>query len=391
MNEDLYRAEIYSLNREIQRLNRQIDADRKKDLPDRSDPFKNPTDYPDFSGDYSDIMPQLDAPDCVIPIDPEPEEKRRLRRFYSVGGWCVLAEFILSNILMYALMFVFRMLISSENSGASIDTVYSYMEGSSVFAGLNMLIYMLTNIGFAFIGLKMARIPKKLLVRTRDFGFGKAVQYCLIGVFIWTISIFASSAVNDVFVHYGYSTDVMDMDGVAESGVGFAVMMLYQCVVAPLTEEIFFRGMLLRVFSRANQRFAVFATAFFFGLAHHNLPQFVLAFFVGIFLAHITLRHNSIIPAVIVHIFINSMSNAISLIESDLGMTGILVVECSVLALAVGGFFMLLMFREKHKVPSTTPPQSRRGIAVAKGSVILVASVVMQLIYSAYLIYVNII
>ncbi|MDE5584386.1 MAG: CPBP family intramembrane metalloprotease [Ruminococcus sp.] len=387
MNEELYRAEIYSLSREIQRLNRQIDEGIKKNAPDKLNPFENPTDYPDFSGDYSDIMPEINAPDCIVPLDPAPMEKHRLKRFYSVGGWCVLAQFVLSNILMYVLMVVIRMIIQSESNGVNVNTIYYYMESTSVFAGLNMLIYMFANIGFGFLGLKMAHIPKKLLVRTRNFDFIKAIAYCMIAVFIWTVSVFASAGINDIFVRYGYTTDVMGMDNIAQSGIGFAVMMIYQCVVAPITEEIFFRGMLLRVFSRANQRFAVFASAFFFGIGHHNLPQFVLAFLIGIFLAHITLKHNSIIPAVIVHIFINSMSNAISLADMNLGAGAIVYVESAVFAVAVGGIPLLLKFRETNKLPSTTPPQSRRGIAVAKKSVIFVISVVVQVLYTVYLIY----
>lgn len=387
MNEDYYRAEISSLNREIRRLNRQIETERRKELPDKFNPFDNPTDYPYFSGDYSDIMPELDAPDCSVPLDPAPEEHRKIKRFYSIGGWCVMGEFFVSNIFMMIVMFILEMVLKSQNSGAGEDAINSYMSSSSILAGLNMLAFMISNILFSFVGLKMANIPKTQLVRTRDFGFGKALEYCLIGGFLWIISIFVSSGIEDIFSHYGHTTNVMDMDGVGVTGVGFAVMMIYQCVIAPITEEIFFRGMLLRVFSRANQRFAVFATAFFFGLGHHNVPQFVLAFLIGIFLAHITLKHNSVIPAIIVHIFINTMSGVVSNVEEYFGFGGIIVAECVILVIAIAGFFMLCLFRGKDKVPSSTPAQSRRGIAVAKKSVVFVSAVLLQLIYTVALIF----
>ncbi len=387
MNEEYYRAEISSLNREIRRLNRQIETERQKEMPDKLNPFNNPTDYPDFSGDYSDIMPELDAPDCNVPLDPAPDERRKIKRFYSIGGWCVMGHFFVSNILMWIVMLVLKMVLKSQNSGAGEDLIDSYMESSSILAGLNMLVFILSNILFAFIGLKMANIPKTQLVRTRDFSFGKSLQYCLIAGFLWTVSIFASAGVENIFSHYGYSTNVMDMDGVAVTGTGFAVMMIYQCVIAPITEEIFFRGMLLRVFSRANQRFAVFATAFFFGLGHHNIPQFVLAFLLGIFLAHITLKHNSVIPSVIVHIFINTMSGIVSYVESYFGLNGIIVAECLILVMAISGFFMLCLFRGKDKIPSSTPEQSRRGILIAKNSVIFVSAVLLQLIYTVALIF----
>lgn len=384
MTEDYYRAEISFLNREIRRLNRQIESDRQNRLPDKMNPFDNPTEYPEFSGDYSDIMPELDAPECSIPLEPEIAERRKIKRFYAIGGWAVLGHFVLSNILSLICVFVLRTILKSENHGISKEIIDSYINSSSIFAAFNMLIFMISNIVFAFAGLKMAGIPKSQLVRTRDFSFGKSLQYCLIAGFLWTVSIFAFYAIEDIFVHYGHSTNVMDMDGVAVTGTGFAIMTVYQCVIAPITEEIFFRGMLLRVFSRANQRFAVFATAFFFGLSHHNVQQFVLAFLIGTFLAHITLKHNSIIPAVIVHIFTNTMSTVISYIEN---YAGYIFTSCIILVMAVMGFFLLCVFRERDKIPSTTPAQVKRGSGIAFSSVIFDIAVILQLLYTVALIF----
>ncbi|MCM1314683.1 MAG: CPBP family intramembrane metalloprotease [Prevotella sp.] len=384
MNEEYYKAEISFLNSEIYRLNRQIEEERKKKSPDKMNPFDNPTEYPEFSGDYSDIMPELDAPDCTIPLEPELTERRKIRRFYSVGGWCVLGQFFISNLLTYAIVYILRMIISSMNDGADMETISIYMESSSIFAAVNMLVFLIANVGIAFMGMKMARIPKNQFVRTRNFSFGKAIQYCLIAFFLWELSAIVAGAIDDIFVQYGYTTDVMDMDGIAVTGTGFAVMTVYTCIIAPITEEIFFRGMLLRAFSRTNQRFAVFVTAFFFGISHHNIPQFVLAFIMGIFLAHITLKHNSIIPAVIVHIFTNTMSTLISVIEES---AGYIFTSMLVLVIALMGFFLLCVFRENNKIPATTPAQSRRGFALAKSSVMFIIAVSVQVVYTIALIF----
>ena len=91
-----------------------------------------------------------------------------------------------------------------------------------------------------------------------------------------------------------------------KTGLGIAIMTIYSCLIAPITEELFFRGTLMKIFSKSNQRFGIVISAVFFGLAHGNLPQFMLAFLLGLFLGHIDMRHNSIVPSVVVHIFINS-------------------------------------------------------------------------------------
>ncbi|MDE6034405.1 MAG: CPBP family intramembrane metalloprotease [Ruminococcus sp.] len=383
MNEEYYRAEITLLNNEIYRLNRKIAEEHKNNIPDKMNPFDNPTEYPDFSGDYSDIMPELDAPECKIPLEPELAERQKIRRFYSVGGWCLLGQFFMSNLLTYAIVYIIRMIIGSMNGGTDSEIIFTYIENSSIFAGITMLAFIISNVGFAFMGMKMAHIPKNQLIRTRNFSFGKAVQYCMIAFFLWELSAVIAWGIDDIFVHYGYTTDIMDTDGIGVTGTGFAIMTVYTCIIAPITEEIFFRGMLLRTFSRTNQRFAIFATAFFFGISHHNIPQFTLAFIMGIFLAHITLKHNSILPAVIVHIFVNTVSTLIPYIEE---LAGYIYTSMLVLVIALTGFFILYVFRETNKLPATTPAQSRRGIAVAKSSVMFMIAVSVQIIYTIILI-----
>lgn len=383
--DEYYRAEISSLNREIRRLNRQIEVDRQSRLPDKLNPFDNPTDYPDFSGDYSDILPELDAPDCKISLEPEETERRKIKRFYAIGGWALLAQFIFSNILAMLASYIIRTVISSQNSGVDTSIIDNYMNSSSIFAGINMISFIIANVCFAFMGLKMARIPKSQLVRTRDFNFGQLVQYCLIAFFLWLLSVVIAMEIDDIFVQFGYTTDTMSTDGMAVTGTGMAIQMVYKSIIAPLTEEIFFRGMLLRVFSRTNQRFAVFATAFFFGLSHHNIPQFVLAFIMGIFLAHITLKHNSIIPAVIVHAFTNTMSTVIGLVEEN---AGYIFTSLIALVMSLIGFFLLCVFRENNKVPCTTPAQAKRGLCVAKSSVMFDIAVIIQVAYTILLIFI---
>ena len=56
-------------------------------------------------------------------------------------------------------------------------------------------------------------------------------------------------------------------------------MFLYASVLAPISEELLFRGFILRSLRPFGKRFAIFGSAFFFGLFHGNLLQTV--FIVG--------------------------------------------------------------------------------------------------------------
>lgn len=380
-----YRAEIAMLNHEIYRLTKKLENKEQERLRsaaiDKYDPFDNPTDYKGFGGDYTKIEPNITVPDYVLPLEPDYTERRNLRRHYSIGGWCMLFQFAASFLLITALSGVIMGILAMMNTGVSTSAIQRYMNGSSISAGMNMLVYLICNVTFAFVGLKWSGIKASQLIRTRDFGIASAAQYCFAALFIWTISAFLGNSINEILKEFGYSSLPVDTSSFAKTGIGFAVLTIYSCIIAPVTEELFFRGMLLRVFSKANQRFAVIATAFFFGLSHGNIPQFLLAFSVGILLGHITLKHGSIIPAIIVHIFINTYSALVDELCKTEDLMLLFMMEMMLISCAVFGLIMLITFIINNRLPSTMPKQARRGLNVAVGSIPFLASVMVQFVY----------
>ncbi len=389
ISEEQHHAEVAALNHEIYRLTKHIkDKEQERalsEMPDPKDPFNNPTEYHDYNDDYSEVLPPIKTPAYKISLEPDYAERQKIKHFYAIGGWCAVLQFAASTFAAVVIVLIIRTLLEGQNPDADNVSITTYMKGSSILTSLNMLIYIAANLGCAMIGFKMAGVKASSLVKTRDYDVGKAIQYCTAAMFIWLVSVYISLGVEDIFTKYGYSTEVQDMDGYAVTKLGFVISIVYTCIIAPVTEEFFFRGMLLKVFSKANQRFAVFATAVFFGLAHGNLPQFLLAFLLGLFLAHITLKHGSIIPSIVVHIFVNTFVTVMG--ELDLSGDMEIVLNLSLEALAAFGLLMLLIFRSKDKLPATTPAQSKRGFAIAKTTVGVVAAFTIQTAYMLFLVF----
>lgn len=384
IEEDRYRAEISSLNREIVSLTERLN---EKEYVDKFNPFDNPTEYRGFNGNYARIVSELETQNVCLPLEPNYQERKNLRRFYSIGGWCMIFQFIMTTGGAILIMNIIMALLHFINPEINTGILYDYMRGSSIIVSLNMLIYLVCNILNAFIGMKWAKIKPVSIINTKDFSFGNAVQYCMMALFLWVIAIYASNAVNDVLLKYGYDTYI-DQSGTGETVLGTVIINLYTCIIAPITEEIFFRGMLLKVFSKANQRFAIFSTAVFFGLAHGNIPQFLLAFLLGVLLAHITMKHSSIIPSIIVHMFINTFSTVFGFL-SDSGEEIQMVAMLLLFAAAILGMIMLLVFYGDNRIPATTPKQSTRGLSVALGSIPFCISFVIQVVYMVYVLVSN--
>lgn len=79
------------------------------------------------------------------------------------------------------------------------------------------------------------------------------------------------------------------------------------CVLAPLFEEILFRGILLRAFlDRYPRGLAISYSALYFGAAHLNIYQFFLAFLLGLLLGWLYERSRSLIPCIALHAAVNS-------------------------------------------------------------------------------------
>ena len=376
-----YRAEISMLNHEIYELQKKLDQKEMEKIEDSAinpyDPFNNPTDYPDFSGDYREILPQASQPGCQIPLSPGRSERIRLRKYYSIGGTLMLVHLAVSMLLGLGLLALIMLFLQLKNPEASYGSLSEYAKRSSLTVAVNTIAYLAANVGVVIIGLKWAKIDGSSLIRTRDFSFARSVQYCLAAIFIQHAAAILCSGISDIFEKYGYDPSRDMGDTFASTTTGVVISALYSCVIAPITEELFFRGMMLKLLSKANQRFAIAATAVFFGLFHGNLPQFLLAFLLGVFFAHITLKHNSIVPAIIAHSFVNTISTVVNFIYTNYKGSFIVTgANLIYILIAMAGFIMLMEFLMKNKLPRTTPQQSCRGFSVAKTSVPMVLALI---------------
>ena len=381
INGDQRQAEVAALQNQIYRLTKYINDTEAEhltsSLADPRDPFDNPTEYHEYREDYIEIQPLVATPGYKPELEPAAEERSNLRSSYAIGGWCSLLRFFVAHSLMNILAFVIVRVLEKRNPQIDSGSISTYIENSSIWAGFNMLVFGLTNIVFALLGMKLSKQKMSSFFRTKDYKFRDFLQYSLIGFTLWFVAVTLGQYVVNLFP-FPIIRGASGGDYPA-TGIGLAVSAVYTCVVAPVTEELFFRGMLLKTFSKANQRFAVFFTAVMFGLAHGNVVQFILGFILGIFFAHITLKHNSIIPAIGVHAVLNTMNVLLSIPEFTQHEDFFILKVQTLLAFV--GLIALILFRMSDKLPLTTPAQVRRGASVARGSIGTVLAVAVSVIY----------
>lgn len=124
-----------------------------------------------------------------------------------------------------------------------------------------------------------------------------------IGLAVWTLQ----SVLEQLFPLARWQQAMFDQ--MMSNGLASVVTV---CLVAPVLEEMLFRGIILRSFlHQYPRRNAILASAFLFGLAHLNIYQFAVGVALGCFLGWLYERTRSLWPCILLHASYNSLITAI--------------------------------------------------------------------------------
>jgi uncharacterized protein len=131
------------------------------------------------------------------------------------------------------------------------------------------------------------------------------------------------------------------------------------CVIAPVVEEMLFRGILLRGFLAQYPRGpAIGFSALYFGFVHFNIYQYVGAFWMGLLLGWLYERSRSLIPCIALHVGVNGAVVALHLFtDSDSAleklwdpyMASIVVWLAAAVAAALGAWILHKMFSTRAR------------------------------------------
>lgn len=260
----------------------------------------------DYNNQYNMPPPQQMPPPQFFypPADyVPPEEKKKIRHEYNVIGIVLLSLLVLMNVICQG-AFIILMLMGKETVydeyGAVIDDLWDVIIGGCFPALIAMLVFA----GYCFF----TKYDPREIFSVKNVRVGETLKYALAVLFFQQVSlictIFISSGLDSVGLY------VPSMDYVLEhKPMVYIAELLGAVVLAPIGEELIYRGIVLRCSAKISQKFAIFFSAFIFGIMHGNPYQFVLGFLLGIPLAMVTLKTGSVIPAIICHMINNLMAS----------------------------------------------------------------------------------
>ena len=95
-------------------------------------------------------------------------------------------------------------------------------------------------------------------------------------------------------------------------------MFLSLCIIAPVFEELLFRGVFMKILDPYGSGIAIFISALAFAIAHFSPVSFLVVLIMGILMALLKIYSDSILPCIIFHSLYNFQSVITLVIEKDL-------------------------------------------------------------------------
>lgn len=225
----------------------------------------------------------------------------------------------------------------------SPDILDMYME-DLMFSAVFGMLYSLVCIGIPFfvIFMFMRRIKSSeaaLPLAGPRKGSHSAILI-LAGLGVCYIGNIITSYITMFFSMFGLgfsSTEAMsEMSSlfVPETGFEFIVLLVYNAVIPAFVEEFAFRGIIMQSLRKYGDWFAIFVSAFLFGIIHGNMTQMPFAIIAGIALGYVSVVSGSMWTAVILH-FINNVLAFVQMVVFPQLSEGALLVFSTVMTYGV--------------------------------------------------------
>lgn len=135
------------------------------------------------------------------------------------------------------------------------------------------------------------------------------------GFFVAYLAMYVGNMVSVYIIELIYSASGNILTNPLEESVESTPMwanVLFVVILAPVLEEIVFRGMICRRLLALGEGFAVVFSGVFFAMLHGNIYQLFYAFLLGCMFGFIYVKTGKIIYSIIYHVFINFVGTIVT-------------------------------------------------------------------------------
>ncbi len=291
----------------------------------------------------------------------EKDLRKQLRRSFNPVSWSLVVYYIIMNVAVSAVVFVDAMIreIRALLAGDMLDpmdmlgSVMSNAWGYLLAVGVGLIILLCWK-GTGFW-------KHEIWAKGKPMTPGRF--FAILAVFLGCqMAATIGSTVLELILNL-FGLSAMTAVESASPSMDTLSMFLYVAVVAPVSEELLFRGLIQRLMMPHGKKLAIFCSAFLFGIFHGNLIQTPYAFLVGLVLGYVAAEY-SIAWAMLLHL-INNMFLGDTLMRITSGLPE-LAVNAIVLLLtggcAVAGIVLLALNRDTIRAELGAQKMDKRAL-----------------------------
>lgn len=223
----------------------------------------------------------------------------------SFLGYMLLLDIGIMNVcvIVAAIYEMFRQLAPYFKNKEVPTAVLERLTNDVMSSGTSSIVAVLLGVAVLAIFFRRSQPIAELWGRVR-----KMTPARFIPIFVVFMSAqFLSDRYYEILV---WGTEAIGLQGMEDfgsllQGTELTVsMVLYVGIVAPIAEEIIYRGFVLKSLTRFGKWFAIVVSSILFGLVHGNIIQTPFAFLVGLVLGYVAIEY-SIWWSIVLHMINN--------------------------------------------------------------------------------------
>lgn len=285
--------------------------------------------------------------------------RKQIRRSFHPVGWSLVIYYVLMNVAVIGAMLV-QMLFETIMAAATGEMISEEAMNEAIMGnGWGYILASTAAMGIVLLWKGIGFWKNEIWAKGRPMTVG--TFFGLLAVFLGVqLPASIGASILEAFLNlFGLSAEAA-MESASANAETFS-MFLYMGVFAPVTEEIIFRGLIQRTLMPYGKKFAIFGSAFLFGIFHGNLIQTPYAFLVGLVLGYVASEY-SIAWAMLLHLINNmilgdSLTRLTSALPEDMAN---LIFMLIVTGCALAGIIVLICKRKKIAADLGEPKISGR-------------------------------
>lgn len=281
---------------------------------------------------------------------------KQLKKDSNSVGFILLLLFLTMTVFSFVTVLIPTIISMLNNNLSTNISGISFLEDTTFIMLESGLVSLISVFGVAFIYSLLSKMDLGKTYPTQKLGFKLTFLLSSFGLSIAMIANYVSNMTAGVFNLFGIDINI-DIDYKCDNLLEVILFYTSVALLPALAEEFAFRGVILKIMRKHSDSLAVIVSGVMFGLMHGNFTQIPFALVVGLILAYITVKTNSLIPAMIIHFLNNSISVTLTLMYSNENISETIVnyanvilmitisvlgiISFSVIALNHKGFFKL--------------------------------------------------